>query len=111
MLLGSILRLGRSGEGSNPSTETNFGDSSGLRVTLARLLSTRVRFPGSPPNDADIAQLAEAVGSNPTQCQFKSDYPYQMYLSGVTVTCRSPKPCVVGSNPTWDANFKKEGVI
>ena len=78
VLLGCMCRLGRYGVGSNPTTETNFGDSSGLRVTLARLLSTRVRFPGSPPNDADIAQLAEAVGSNPTQCQFKSDYPYQM---------------------------------
>ena len=69
--------------------------------------SVRIRY--SPPNNADIAQLAEAVGSNPTQYQFKSDYPYQMYLTKIMVVGRSPKPCSWGSNPQWDANFNNTG--
>ena len=68
--------------------------------------SVRIRY--SPPNDADIAQLAEAVVSNTTQCQFKSDYPYQMYLTKIMVVGWSPKPCSRGSNPRWDANFIKK---
>ena len=47
-------------EGSNPSIETsNFGGSSGLRFSLARRMSRRIRFPRSPPKYAALAQLVE----------------------------------------------------
>ena len=65
------------------SSAIYYGDSSGLRVILARLLSTRVRFSGSPPN---VSQWCN--GNMPVS-----------------------KTVVEGSSPSWDANFNKKVLI
>ena len=42
--------------GSIPSRGAKYGDSSGLRSSLARKMSTRVRFPGSPPKYGSVVE-------------------------------------------------------
>ena len=69
--------------------------------------SVRIRY--SPPNDADIAQLAEAVDSKFTQCQFKSDYPYQLISQWCNGNMTVSKIVVEGSNPSWDAILNRRG--
>ena len=45
--------------GSSPIGGTKIGGSRGLRRCFASIVSTRVRYPGPPPNYAEIAQLEE----------------------------------------------------
>lgn len=37
------------------------GGSSGLRESLARILSTRIRFPGPPPNNKEVLMKTEVI--------------------------------------------------
>ena len=49
-LSGCVHGLGPCGQGSNPCRETSFfGGSSGLRRSLARIVTRRIRFPRPPP--------------------------------------------------------------
>ena len=47
--------------GSIPSRGAKYGDSSGLRSSLARKMSTRVRFPGSPPKYGTVSRIGIAA--------------------------------------------------
>ena len=70
--------------GSNPFSRTNFqcGNSPIGRGNGLKIHSVRVRLPLPVPNNAVVAQLAEAIVSEAIQCEFESRRRYQFSIAG-----------------------------